>query len=170
MSNLVLRELRATDVETIVSAFDQARLNKQLDLFKSYLREQADGRRTILVAWFGDTSAGYVTIHWRSRYPPFQKENIPEIADLNVLPNHRRQGVGTALLNEAERRVAERSTMVGIGFGLGPDYGPAQRMYIRRGYVPDGRGLVHRSQRWVEPGEQVRVDDDLVLYLTKELS
>jgi hypothetical protein len=41
-------------------------------------------------------------------------------------------------------------------------------MYVKRGYVPDGRGITYDG-RVVEPGEQVRVDDSLTLQLTKRL-
>lgn len=41
--------------------------------------------------------------------------------------------------------------------------------YVRRGYVPDGRGLWD-GNRWLQWGDTTRVDDDLVLYLTKRLS
>ena len=47
------------------------------------------------------------------------------------------------------------------------DYGPAQRMYIKRGYVPDGLGLYYKNQP-VTPGKNVFVDDDLALYLVKK--
>ena len=49
-----------------------------------------------------------------------------------------------------------------------PDYGVAQRLYVLRGYVPDGLGL-HWKDHPTRYGEEVRVDDDLVLYFTKEL-
>ena len=45
------------------------------------------------------------------------------------------------------------------------DYGSAQRMYVKRGYVPDGRGLVTHGE-FVTYGEPAIVDDDLVLYFT----
>jgi hypothetical protein len=51
--------------------------------------------------------------------------------------------------------------------GVYSDYGPAQRMYAKRGYIPDGMGLFHKGQP-VKPGRDVFVDDDLVLYLVKE--
>jgi hypothetical protein len=47
-------------------------------------------------------------------------------------------------------------------------YNAAQRLYLKRGYIPDGRGVTYRD-RFVEEGEQVALDDDLVLHLTKEL-
>jgi hypothetical protein len=46
------------------------------------------------------------------------------------------------------------------------DYGAAQRLYVSRGYTPDGRGLVWRNEA-VKYGQQVTVDDDLVLHFVK---
>jgi hypothetical protein len=48
------------------------------------------------------------------------------------------------------------------------DYGAAQKLYILRGYIPDGLGL-HWKQHHVQYGEEIQVDDSLALYLTKEL-
>jgi hypothetical protein len=70
-------------------------------------------------------------------------------------------------MDEAERRMFEKSKTIGIGVGMYADYGAAQRMYVLRGYVPDGRGLFYKEQP-VLPGKEVLVDDYLVLYLTKE--
>ena len=72
-------------------------------------------------------------------------------------------------MDEAERAVLERSSVVGIGVGLSPDYGPAQRLYALRVYVPDGRGLASEGHP-VLCGDTVTVDDELVLYLTRELT
>ena len=112
--------------------------------------------------------AGYVTVNWASMYPGFQECNIPEIQDLNVLPKFRRQGVGTRLLNRAEEEVARHSAIVGIGFGLHPGYGSAQRLYVKRGYIPDGRG-VWDGDHVVEEGMEAVFNDDLVLHVTKLL-
>ncbi len=38
---------------------------------------------------------------------------------------------------------------------------------VLRGYVPDTLGLAYKGQR-VTRGQQVNVDDDLILYFTKE--
>ena len=43
-----------------------------------------------------------------------------------------------------------------------------ERLYVRRGYIPDGNGLVYHD-RVVTYGEQVSVDDGLVLCFTKAL-
>ena len=71
-------------------------------------------------------------------------------------------------MDEAEGRIAERSSVVGIGVGLYRDYGAAQRMYIKRGYIPDGRGVYYDTEQ-VQPGQRVPVDDSLALFFTKEL-
>jgi hypothetical protein len=86
-----------------------------------------------------------------------------------VLPAFRRQGIGTALMDALERTIAERSAVAGIGVGLYADHGAAQRMYILRGYVPDGRGAFCMS-RPLHPGKTVPVDDSLVLFMTKQLA
>jgi hypothetical protein len=88
--------------------------------------------------------------------------------DFNVLIKHRRKGAGTALMDEAERRIGERSTVAGLRVGLLADYGAAQILYARRGYIPDGRGLYHKDHH-VGYFDQVVADDDLTLALTKRL-
>ncbi|MNE83608.1 hypothetical protein D3C80_1804350 [compost metagenome] len=61
----------------------------------------------------------------------------------------------------------ERFGIVGIGVGLYASYGPAQRLYAGRGYIPDGRGISYKDEL-VEKGSMVRVDDELALYMIKE--
>ncbi|GAB3825350.1 GNAT family N-acetyltransferase [Kribbella italica] len=107
-----------------------------------------------------------MTVNWSSAYEPF--DGMPEIQDFIVLPAYRRRGIGGSLMDAAEALVAERSDVVGLGVGLYPDYGTAQRMYVRRGYLPDGRGVIY-DHRQVPPGELVRLDDDAVLMFTKSL-
>ncbi len=162
--------LRACDVQPIADAFEVIGWNKPASQYRRYLAEQEQARRTILVAFSSDDRfCGYVTINWRSDYPPFQAEDIPELQDFNVLPHVRRRGIGTRLMDEAERMVRERSPVVGIGVGMDADYGAAQRLYVLRGYVPDGKGLTYKN-RSVRRGEQVTVDDGLVLHFTKRLA
>ena len=97
---------------------------------------------------------------------PFLPAGIPEIQDFNVLPRFRQQGIGTSLMDEAGRKVSERSDVAGIGVGMSPDYGAAQRLYVLRGCVPDGKGLTSNGSP-VRPADEITVNDGLVLYLTK---
>ncbi|MGC4045412.1 MAG: GNAT family N-acetyltransferase [Armatimonas sp.] len=165
---LEIRALLPTDPPLFESAFTAQGWNKPALQYEHYLELQANGSRDVLVATVAGDFAGYLTIEWVAGYAPFKEARIPEIVDFNVLLKHQRQGIGSALMEEAERRISERSPVAGIGVGLTPDYGPAQILYVKRGYIPDGRGLDYDGQilNW---GAQTVVDDSLVLHLTKRL-
>jgi GNAT superfamily N-acetyltransferase len=160
--------LENKDIPEITEAFQQLGWNKPALQYERYLMEQSLGLRHVYVAFVKGDFAGYLTIYWHSLYEPFRKENIPEIVDFNVLPQFRRQGIGTQLLDKAENEIAKVSSVAGIGVGLTPDYGAAQRLYVLRGYVPDGRGL-HYRDHYTKYGEKITIDDNMTLYLTKKL-
>lgn len=166
---LVIRPLQESDIAIISSAFAEIGWNKPASQYERYLQDQALGHRSVLVAERNGRFAGYLAICRAAFYPPFRETEIPEIVDLNVLPPFRRQGIATALLDEAEAQIAAWSPIAGIGVGLTPDYGAAQRLYVKRGYIPDGLGITTTGGRRVAPQEMVRADDDLVLHLTKRL-
>ena len=163
-----IRLLKARDSREISEAFVDVGSGKSATQFNAYFREQEDGLRQVLVAYLGSEFAGYVTIVWRSPYPYFAENQIPEIKDLNVPPRFRRRGIASALLDRAEQMIGESSPIAGIGVGLHPGYNAAQRLYVCRGYVPDGAGLTY-DYRYVQESETVTVDDQLVLFLTKVL-
>jgi len=158
--------LQASDIQLITAVPSFLNFHASAAYFNKLLAEQKAGTRVVLVARHDDTISGFVTIKWTSDYPPFAVGNIPEINDLRVHPNFRRCGVATALMDEAEKRIFKQSRFAGLGVGLYADYGPAQQMYVRRGYIPDGRGLGYKNQP-VSPGHKVFVDDDLLLYFVK---
>lgn len=168
MSKILVRELIETDCEIISRAFATQGWNKPLSKYLRYLEESIEGRRTILVAEYQNQFAGYVTIVWVSDYPPFKTSQIPEIADLNILIKYHHQGIGTTLLDEAERRIAADHKTAGIGVGLTSDYGAAQILYVKKGYVPDGYGI-SKDGTTLKLGSQTVVDHDLTLHLTKIL-
>jgi ribosomal protein S18 acetylase RimI-like enzyme len=163
-----IRPLCENDPEMISTAFTEIGWDKPLVQYEQYIKEQRKGSCNVLIATINDQFAGYITIRWQPNYSHFRELGIPEIQDLNVLPHFRERGIGTSLLSQAEKLVSERSQIVGIGVGMYSDYGNAQRLYIKKGYVPDGRGLTYKG-RVLEPMEEVVNDDDLVLYFTKEL-
>lgn len=168
MKKLHIRSIRKEDAKLIHEAFHSQGWNKSEIQYIRYWEEQKTGSRLILLAEYEYEFAGYLTIRWESDYLPFFRKKIPEVVDLNVLKKFQRRGIGTALMDEAEKRIAKRSPMAGIGFGLTQDYGPAQILYIKRGYVPDGNGIVVNN-RSLEFGDTVTIGDDPVLYLIKQL-
>ena len=161
-------QLLETDVAPLAAAFVAQGWGDRTKTFQKYLNELDTGARHTIIAKQGDDYVGYITIMWQPHYPPFVTNNIPEIADFNVLIAHRGKGYGRALLAEAERRISERSTIAGLGVALLPDYGEAQKMYVKSGYIPDGRGITYNYNHSTY-GDAVKVDDDLVLWFTKTL-
>lgn len=168
-NHLEMMPLVANDIAEIVLSFQNIGWNKPSSLYESYLDEAKQNLRTILVSKVDGQFCGYVTIKWKSLYRNFLNNNIPEISDLNVLPNFRKKGVGTALIKECER-IAKNAdyTKIGLGVGLTKDYGNAQRLYFQLGFMPDGSGL-HHNHRVVNHADTVTVDDDLVIFLCKQI-
>lgn len=163
-----IRELQEADISQIVTAFNSIGWNKSVSQYQQYLTEQSQNLRHVLVAFEDNNFVGYLTIVWESKYPPFRDEKIPEIEDFNVLPDFRQKRIGTKLMNQAEEIISQKSSVVGIGVGMDADYGAAQRLYVVRGYIPDGKGIVWQN-RFPKYGEKVIIDDDLNLYFTKKL-
>ena len=163
-----IRLLEARDIQPIATAFAKLGWHKPVSQYQRYLAEQESGQRLVLVAFIKDVFAGYLTICWQSVYRPFRDAGIPEIVDFNVLPKFRRRGIGTQLMDAAERQIAERSPIVGIGVGLTQDYAAAHVLYLRRGYLPDGNGISWGGEI-CQYGDQVTVDDGLAIYFTKQL-
>jgi GNAT superfamily N-acetyltransferase len=138
-----IRPFKEEDIPTIISAFASNNWPKPSSTFEEYLEEQQAGKRIVWLAHSAEQFAGYVTLVLQSKYEPFRAQGIPEIMDLNVLPSFRNFGVGSKLLATAESEVTTKGDIIGLGVGLYADYGPAQRLYVARGYVPDGNGITY---------------------------
>lgn len=151
-----LRQMIEPDVEDLARAF--AHCNKTREQYERYWLEHRQDMRTTLVAVSSDRVVGYANLLWHPGYVGFQRSGTPEINDMNVVEQFQRRGIATALVREAEKLVREQGKRtVGIGFGLTADYGPAQRLYPKLGYIPDGEGVQHTPE-----GD--------VLFLVKDLS
>jgi GNAT superfamily N-acetyltransferase len=171
--DVLIRPLIEEGIEPMSEAFNQIGWNKPVSLFEGYLKEIAAGERLVWVVHIHNKCAGYVTLKWKSQYLFFKEQNIPEIMDLNVLPTFRKMGIGSLLLDTAEKEAATKSAAaIGIGVGLyaGEDggYGAAQRLYVKRGYLPDSKGVTYNYEPTI-PGNSYPLDDDLVLWFTKRL-
>ena len=167
--SISIRSFSADDIPVIVDAFIQSKwVEKPASTFEQYLMEQQEKKREVWVAYSDEKCAGYITLTWNSQYENFRRNNIPEIVDLNVLPDFRKAGVGSMMMQKAEDAAASHVNIVGIGVGLYSDYGPAQRLYVKRGYIPDAKGITCEYISTV-PGHDYRLDDDLILWFTKEL-
>jgi ribosomal protein S18 acetylase RimI-like enzyme len=163
-----IRRMTFDDCEIIAEAFAAQEWNKPSAQYQNYLREQREGKREVLIAEKAGEFAGYLTIVRQSDFAPFSERNIPEIVDFNVLIKFRHHGVGSKLMDAAESLIAEKHETIGIRVGLTEDYGAAQRMYVRRGYVPDGAGI-SQNGIFLRYGDKITIDDDLNLSFTKKI-
>jgi GNAT superfamily N-acetyltransferase len=113
---------------------------------------------------------GYGFLNRKPKYRLYERLGIYEIQDLNVLPEHRGKGYATALIEHCEARArGEGCSDIGISVGLTRDYGPAQRLYCKLGYRPDGNGITY-DRALLSHGDRVTLDDDLCLMMIKTLS
>ena len=136
---------------------------------RSYLADHAEPDGASLIATNRSDVIGYVAIVWESDYDGFRSRGIPLVHQVAVAGPFLRQGVATLLMDAAEQLVRDRGIATpGITVGLFDEYGPAQRLYGQRGYIPDGRGAC-RGQRPLSKGMQVTMDDDLIIWLIKDL-
>jgi len=137
--------------------------------WSAYRKAHRQGLRICLVAGEVGALQGYASLVWRSQHQPFAASGVPEIQDMVVAEADRGRGVASALIVACEDRArAAGCSAIGIGFGLYADYGAAQRLYVKHGFVPDGGGLTWNNKP-VVPGSMVRIDDELVLWLSKAL-
>lgn len=165
---VLIRAIRESDIPLITEGFRLQGWDKPAELYRRYFHEQQAGKRRVFVAFLGEAFAGYVTLLPEKAEGPFAGKGFPEICDFNVLIKYQRQGIGSLLLNAAEGVAATLSGTVSLGVGLHAGYGAAQRMYVKRGYIPDGSGVWYRDAP-LGPYMDCKNDDDLVLYLSKRL-
>lgn len=140
------------------------------DDFPRCLAAQAAGERMIFLAMGeGNAPLGYVQLNFVPVYQPFRRLGIAEVQDLNVVPAARNQGIGGALVQMCEETARARGgSDIGISVGLVPSFGAAQRLYLARGYRPDGAGLCYDDVP-VRVGSMVVADDMLTIKLIKAL-
>lgn len=152
-------------LETLVQTLD---FSKDIHYFKKCF-EVTDDSRVVLMASVGGQDVGLCVVNFAPTYPPFKRLGIPEIQDLNVHPDARGQGVGAALVRAAEDVARARGAAdMGIGVGLTAAYGPAQRLYGKLGYIPDGAGISEDGMP-IRPGDMRAMGDDVCLFMVKEL-
>ncbi|EQK39572.1 acetyltransferase family protein [[Clostridium] bifermentans ATCC 19299] len=166
--DILIRNMIDSDSLEFYKAFKSQGWNKPVSLFDQYYSEQQSGKRKVFVAACDNQVLGYATLLQNAENGPFSNKNIPIIYDFNVLEKYQRNGVGTAILDYMENQVKEYSNEICLGVGLHYGYGSAQRLYVKRGYIPDGSGVWY-NDKVLEQYCDCKNDDDLNLYLSKKL-
>ena len=162
-----IRKMQESDIKNLSRGFISQGWPSREEILTRYFKEQESEEREVLVAEVEGAVAGYITILSCAKQGPFA-EIYPELSDFNVFEPFQNQGIGNLLLEEAEKQVRLISDKVTLGVGLHSGYGPAQRLYIKRGYIPDGTGVWYQNH---QPAMNAVCEDigELVLYLSKNL-
>jgi GNAT superfamily N-acetyltransferase len=167
--DLIIRSMSYTDIEAFVLGFAGQGWNKPAEQFLTYYNEQENNIRKIIVAEYKGSTAGYVTLLPFATVGPFADKGFPEIVDFNVLIPYQKKGIGNRLMDVTEQLTKEVSDYVTLAVGMHSGYGTAQRMYVKRGYIPDGSGVWYKD-RPLEPYGACENDDELILFFVKELT
>lgn len=165
---LKIRTMEKGDIEQLKIEFDEQGWHKDIDILSGYFEQQENGQKYIVIAEFNGKVAGYVTLLPQAKNGPFAEKNIPELVDFIVFQKYQCNGIGSKILDVAENIASKISDTVSLGVGIHYGYGSAQRMYVKRGYIPDGSGAWYNNKR-LEQYAECKNDDDLVIFLSKSL-
>ncbi len=166
---ITVRNLRSSDPEYFArEEIKQGWPDASPEKLEMRLRDNTAGKAVSISADYEGEPAGYVSVYPYCMWGALGGKGYPEIVDFNVLEKFRNKGVGTKLMDIAEQIAAEYSDTVYLGVGLHSGYGAAQRLYVKRGYVPDGSGVWYGGKVCPQYAECLN-DDDLNLYLYKKL-
>lgn len=165
---LTIRNMEQGDVQPITDGEIAQGYNSTAEKYEMRLKDQRDKKCVSMTAEYCGSAVGYINLYFEPLGGAFLGKGYPEIVDFGVLEKYRRLGIGGRLMDAAENLAAEYSDTVCIGVGLHYGYGSAQRMYVKRGYIPDGSGVWYKDSVCEHYADCCN-DDDLVLYLSKKL-
>ena len=144
--------LRPSELETVDQHLPLNRLDQYVDEGSTYL-----------IAWDDDRPVGHAHIAWQRTHV-----GVPEIQDVFVMPERRRQGVATTLTRAAEDEVRRQGwDRVSLSVSAQGNE-PAWRLYDSLGYRTTGCAPVRVHGTIMLRGRAVEVDDTLE-YLEKLL-
>ncbi len=166
---LVIRNMEEADAQLFTDAYNAQGWHESVDDYLMRLKDQAEGKCIALTAVYQGHPAGGLYLYTTAHEGPFKDKGWPEIVSFSVLQKYQRRGIGHRLMDAAEQLAGQQSDTVCLGVGLSREYGTAQRMYVKRGYIPDGSGVWYQDRQCVQYETVCTIDDDLVLFLSKKL-
>lgn len=167
--DLLIRDMEEADAQILNDEYTAQGWHPDLDYYYMRIREAAEGKCAALTALWHDQPAGNVYLYYAANEGPFKGKGWPIIVDFGVLKKHQRKGIGNHLMDVAEQIAGRHADTVCLGVGLSREYGTAQRMYVKRGYIPDGSGVWYQDKQCVQYETTCTIDDDLVLFFYKPL-
>jgi len=170
INDVVIRDMVETDPEIITREEHlQGWTHQKKEKYEQRLTDVAEGKCIALVAEYKGNIAGYFNVYLNTMCGLYGGKGYPELIDLGVFMKYRNHGIGNLLMQVAEDIARKYADMVIIGVGLHRDYGAAQRMYVKRGYIPDGSGVWWQDKP-LNPYAEMKNDDEAAIYMYKKLS
>ena len=166
---LIIRNMEEADALIFTNEEIAQGWHADISKYLKRLKDQSDGKCVSLTAVYKGLPAGYVNVYYTDLGGPFSGKGLPEIVDFGVLEKYRRKGIGSKLMDIAEDIAGQYADTVWLGVGLHSGYGSAQRMYVKRGYIPDGTGVWYQNKPCEQYETSIANDDELVIFLSKRL-
>ena len=166
---LLIRDMEEVDAQIFNDEYTAQGWHPEIDYYLMRIREAAEGKCIAMTAVYQGNPAGSLYLYFDAKEGPFKGKGYLLIVDFGVLQKYQRKGVGARQMDAPEQIAAKYADTVCLGVGLSREYGAAQRIYAKRGYIPDGSGVWYQDKPCVQYETVCTVDDDLVLYLSKNL-
>lgn len=165
---LLIRSMQATDARIIYDTYLSYGWHPSLETYENYYKEQEENKRRVFIAEYAGEVSGLCTLVLDPTEGPWSGMGYPEIVDLTVFFHVHSKGIGNKLLDVVEQEAAKISDTVYLAVGIHSGYGAAQRIYVIRGYIPDGSGVWYQGKQ-LEQYAPCCNDDDLLLFMSKKL-
>lgn len=135
-----LNLLSKSMIPLLNEAFRKPLSTCKTDFFGMKLEDQENGEGMCLISTVENEITGLISFRFRSDYPYFRTNHIPEMISWCVLPQFRKNGIGNALIEETENILFLDHKWVGICLSLNQDT-EAAGLLEKRGYMPDSNGV-----------------------------
>ena len=166
-NDIVVRDMIQSDPQIIYEVELEQGWHPSLEAYQKRYIDLNDKIMVALVAEYKGNVAGYINLIWNPTDGAFAGMEIPEVHDFGVFEKYRRFGIGNTMMDVVESLAGEKSKKICLGVGVAHAYGSAQRMYVKRGYIPDGTGAWYQNKICPQY-TPCNNDDDLLLFLVKE--
>lgn len=167
-SSIMIRSMEIEDAKVIYDTYMSYGWHPVLETYEKYYKEQEENIRKVFIAEYEGEVAGLCTLVLNPEEGPWANMGYPEIVDLTVFFHVHNKGIGNKLLDVVEQEAAKIADTVYLAVGVHSGYGAAQRIYVKRGYVPDGSGVWYQGKQ-LEQYAPCCNDDDLLLFMSKKL-
>lgn len=165
-SKMLIRSMLKEDAKVFYDTYLSYGWHPQRETYEGYFDDQENGARKVFIAEYEGKVSGICTLVLKPSEGPWAGKDYPEIVDLCVFFHLHKSGIGSKLLDVAEQEAFKISDMVFLAVGVHSGYGPAQRLYVKRGYNFDGSGVWYQNKQLEQYAPCVN-DDDLLLFMSK---